>query len=63
MEMSSNKRRRVSEDNLGVPSSQAAHRRQLSEANDTEYYDPDQDPEERRRIRKEFKDLAALLNG
>ena len=63
MDASANKRRKTSGDNLGMPPSQAAHARELSEINDTRYYDPDQDPEERRKVRKELKDLATLLNG
>lgn len=63
MDSSANKRRKTSDNNLGMPASQAAHKRQLSEVNDTQYYDPDQDPEERRKVRKGLKDLATLLNG
>ncbi|KAL1957707.1 hypothetical protein VTO42DRAFT_5550 [Malbranchea cinnamomea] len=62
MEVSRSKRRRVSRDTLDIAPSQVAHRRQLLEVNDTEFYDPDQDPEERRAVRKGLKDLATLLN-
>ncbi|KAI9854067.1 MAG: nuclear protein [Vezdaea acicularis] len=47
---------------LGPPSSsQAAHRLALIEAADSEFYDPDQDAEERRRVRKGLRDLTRDL--
>ncbi|WEW55949.1 hypothetical protein PRK78_001384 [Emydomyces testavorans] len=56
----SNKRPRVSESALNV--SQAAHRKRLEEVVDTQFYDPDQDPEERRAVRKGLRDLSTKLN-
>lgn len=44
-------------------SSQAVHQRELEEAADTQYYDPDQAPEERRAVRKALRDLTNDLNG
>jgi hypothetical protein len=60
-----NKRRKVSDNGLGEPSTQGrqAHERQLQEAIDTRYYDPDQSLEERRLVRRGFRELAANLNG
>jgi hypothetical protein len=60
-----NKRRKVSDNGLGEPSTQArqAHKRQLQEAIDTRYYDADQPMEERREVRRGFRELAANLNG
>ncbi|KAM5471827.1 hypothetical protein MauCBS54593_003233 [Microsporum audouinii] len=56
----SNKKRRVSEQ---MPEqSQSTHQRRLREVVDTDYYDPDQDPEERRAVRKGLRDLASNLN-
>lgn len=43
--------------------SQAIHQRELDEAADTQYYDPDQAPEERRAVRKALRDLTRDLNG
>lgn len=58
-----NKKRRVSERGLSDQGSQAVHRRRLRQINDTDYYDPDQDEEERRRVRKGLRDLTRELNG
>ncbi|PGH27796.1 hypothetical protein AJ80_00584 [Polytolypa hystricis UAMH7299] len=58
----SNKRRRISERDELDHNTQRTHRRRLAEVNDTDFYDPDQDPEERRAIRKGLRDLAATLN-
>lgn len=61
MSSASNKRRRVSEQ---VPEqSQSTHQRRLRQVVDTDFYDPDQDPEERRAVRKGLRDLASNLNG
>ena len=43
--------------------SQARHRRELDERVDKEYYDPDQDEDERRAVRKDMRDLNKELNG
>lgn len=43
--------------------SQARHRRELDERVDKEYYDPDQDEDERRAVRKGMRDLNKELNG
>ena len=51
-----------SQHNLGT-ASQAVHQRRLRQVNDTDFYDPDQDPEERRRVRQGLRDLAKDLNG
>ncbi|EGC47244.1 nuclear protein Qri2/Nse4 [Histoplasma capsulatum var. duboisii H88] len=58
----SNKRRRVSEKGGPDRQSQATPRRQPRHIQDTDLYDPDQDPEERRKIRKGFRDLVTNLN-
>ncbi|EAS31290.3 nuclear protein Qri2/Nse4 [Coccidioides immitis RS] len=57
----SNKRRRISGKDPGGDG-HAAHRRALALVNDTNYYDPEQDPEERRAVRKGLRDLATKLN-
>lgn len=63
------KRRRLGErdatraEDRNAMESQLAHERELEEAVDTKFYDPDQDPEERRAIRKGLRDLARNLNG
>jgi non-structural maintenance of chromosomes element 4 len=43
--------------------SQAAHERHLDEVVDTHFYDPDQDINERRALRKGLRDLNRNLNG
>lgn len=43
--------------------SQARHRRELEERVDKDFYDPDQDEEERRAVRKGMRDLNRELNG
>lgn len=58
-----NKRRRFAEHKGKAPQSQTAHEKQLEEVNDTQFYDPDQDPEERRAVRKGLRDLTKDLNG
>lgn len=57
-------RKRRFGDSDGVPSARDfAHERELVEAADTQYYDPDQDMEQRRIVRKGFRDLTRELNG
>lgn len=59
-----NKKRRLTERGLSDQGgSQAVHRRRLQKINDTDYYDPDQDEGERRRVRKGLRDLTRELNG
>ena len=58
----SNKRRRLGERDA-PNATQLAHQRQLEEAVDTKYYDPDQSIEERRAIRKGLRDLTKELHG
>lgn len=56
------KRRRLSE--RDAPSTtQAAHEKRLETAGDTSVYDPDQSIEERRVIRKDYRDLSRELTG
>lgn len=43
--------------------SQTRHRRELEERVDKDFYDPDQDGEERRAVRKGMRDLGKELNG
>jgi non-structural maintenance of chromosomes element 4 len=58
---SSSKKRKL-QDTRGQPS-QARHRRELEERVDKDFYDPDQDEEERRAVRKGMRDLNKELNG
>ena len=61
-EARSSKRRRISE--RDVPSaSQVTHARQLQDVADRDYYDPEQNIEERRAVRKDFRDLSKELTG
>ena len=59
---SSNKKRKLGDRSHDL-SSQAVHRRELDERVDRQYFDPDQDIEERRVNRKGMRDLAKELNG
>lgn len=43
--------------------SQTRHRRELEERVDKDFYDPDQDEDERRAVRKGMRDLNKELNG
>ncbi|KAK2748900.1 nuclear protein [Myotisia sp. PD_48] len=58
-----NKRRRLSPgENVPFQQTQTAHQRVLGGADDKEFYDPDQDPSERRAVRKDLRDLTTHLN-
>ncbi|EEP78850.1 conserved hypothetical protein [Uncinocarpus reesii 1704] len=57
----SSKRRRISRREDGGDS-QATRNHSLGGLIDTDFYDPDQDPEERRAVRKALRDLATKLN-
>ena len=56
------KRRRLSERDA-PNATQAAHEKRLDSAGDTSVYDPDQSIEERRAIRKDYRDLSRELTG
>ncbi|PGH03123.1 hypothetical protein AJ79_07450 [Helicocarpus griseus UAMH5409] len=59
----SNKRRKLSERGLSGHQSQATQRRRTQhEVRDTDLYDPNQDPEECRAVRKGLRDLVTNLN-
>ncbi|KAI9884111.1 MAG: hypothetical protein M1823_004115 [Watsoniomyces obsoletus] len=57
----SKRRRLVDEQARMPPPSQVANESMVDE--DTQFYDPDQDIEERRAVRKGFRDLTRQLNG
>lgn len=57
-----NKRRKLGDQSQALPS-QAVHRRELEERVNKQFYDPDQNQEERRATRKAIRDLAKELNG
>jgi hypothetical protein len=59
---SSNKMRKLDDGSRDL-SSQDVHRRELEARVDRQYFDPDQDIEERRATRKAMRDLAKELNG
>lgn len=58
----SSKRRRLGERDP-PNATQTAHQKRLDEAGDRAVYDPDQSIEERRAIRKEYRDLSRELTG
>ena len=58
----SSKRRKLSE--RDVPNAtQTAHENALAGISDARYYDPDQSIEERRALRKDYRDLSKELTG
>ena len=58
----SNKRRKLSQCEA-LNATQTTHARQLADVADTDYYDPEQSIEERRAVRKDFRDLSRELTG
>ena len=58
----SSKKRKLGERNA-PNASQSAHERQLAEVGDRRFYDPDQSMDERRAVRKDFRDLSRELTG
>lgn len=62
---SANKRRRLAEraSNVQSQSGSQSQRRRSIQLTDKDFYDPDQDINERRRIRKGLRDLTRELNG
>ena len=61
----SNKKRKLADRdvNNAPNATQVTHRQQLDDAADSRYYDPDQSMEERRAVRKEYRDLSRDLTG
>lgn len=57
-----NKRRKLSERDA-PNASQIAHERELKELGNSQFYDPDQDMDERRAVRKGIRDLSKELAG
>ena len=57
------KRRRLADRDGSPLNSQVTHERELEDVIDSQYYDPDQDMDERRAIRKGLRDLNRDLNG
>ena len=57
-----NKKRKLGERNP-PNASQVAYQKQLAQAENTQYYDPNQSMEERRAVRKEYRELARDLTG
>ena len=58
----SSKKRKLEERNA-PNASQSAHERELAEVGDRRFYDPDQSMDERRAVRKDFRDLSRELTG
>ena len=58
----SNRKRKLGERNA-LNASQTAHERELVEVGDRRFYDPDQSMDERRAVRKDFRDLSRELTG
>ena len=58
----SSKKRKLGERDA-TNASQTAHERQLAGVGDRRFYDPDQSMDERRAVRKDFRDLSRELTG
>ena len=58
----SSKKRKLGARNA-LNASQTAHERELAEVGDRRFYDPDQSMDERRAVRKDFRDLSRELTG
>lgn len=58
----SSKKRKLGERNA-PNASQTAHERELAKVGDRRFYDPDQSMDERRAVRKDFRDLSRELTG
>ena len=58
----SSKKRKIGERNA-PNASQTAHERELAEVGDRRFYDPDQSMDERRAVRKDFRDLSREFTG
>ena len=58
----SSKKRKLGE-REGLNATQTTHAKQLAEAADKDFYDPEQSIEERRAVRKDFRDLSRELTG
>lgn len=58
----SSKKRKLGERNA-ANASQTAHERELAGVGDRRFYDPDQSMDERRAVRKDFRDLSRELTG
>ena len=58
----SSKKRKLGERNVRN-ACHTAHERELAEMGDRRFYDPDQSMDERRAVRKDFRDLSRELTG
>lgn len=58
----SSKKRKLGERNA-PNASQTAYEKELAEVGDRRFYDPDQSMDERRAVRKDFRDLSRELTG
>lgn len=58
----SSKKRKLGDRNA-TNASQTAHERELAEVGDRRFYDPEQSMDERRAVRKDFRDLSRELTG
>ena len=58
----SSKKRKLGERDI-PNASQTAYERELEEVEDRRFYDPDQSMDERRAVRKDFRDLSRELTG
>ncbi|KAI5303372.1 hypothetical protein KEM56_007619 [Ascosphaera pollenicola] len=56
------KRRRLDDAAIQARQSQSTHQRVLDETKNGQIYDPDQSPEERRKVRQQYRNLVAEMN-
>ena len=57
------RKRKLGEREIARNATQVAHREKLDNVGDTLYYNPEQDMDERRQVRKDYRDLSRELTG
>ena len=58
-----NLKRKVSERDGSLNATQTIHRQRLEEAGNRDFYDPEQSMEQRRAVRRDYRDLSRELTG
>ncbi len=58
-----NRKRKLGERDGAPNATQAAHQQQLDDVGNRNFYDPEQSMEERRAVRKDYRDLSRELTG
>ena len=58
-----NLKRKLGDRDAPANATQAMHQRQLDDVGDTDFYDPEQSMEQRRALRRDYRDLSRELTG